>query len=64
MDDSLYLAIPDINYETTKILMKIKEIAKAKKLIISFTGSKDIDGYLRDLQFISFLTQDNFNVSI
>ncbi|SEC68294.1 hypothetical protein SAMN04489761_3492, partial [Tenacibaculum sp. MAR_2009_124] len=44
--------------------MKIKEIAKAKKLIISFTGSKDIDGYLRDLQFISFLTQDNFNVSI
>lgn len=60
----VYLALGAINYETTKILFQIQQSTKVKKIILTFTGRKKIAGYLRDLNFISFMDQSNFNLTV
>ncbi len=60
----VYLALGAINYETTKILFQIQRSIKVKKIILTFTGSKKIEGYLRDLNFISFMDESNFNITV
>lgn len=60
----VYLALGTINYETSKILFQIQKSIKVKKLVLSFTGNKKIEGYLRDLNFISFMEESNFNLTV
>ncbi len=64
LENVIYLALGAINYETTKILFQIQQSVKVKKLILSFTGEKKIKGYLRDLNFISFMDESNFKLSV
>ena len=60
----VYLALGDINSQTTQILFQIQRLVKVEKLFLSFTGSKKIEGYLRDLHFISFVEDSNFKLSL
>ncbi len=60
----VYLALGAINYETTKILFQIQKSTKVKKIILTFTGKKKIEGYLRDLNFISFMDESNFSLKV
>ena len=64
LDNAVYMALGEINYETTKILFEIRKLTKVKKIILSFTGSKKIEGYLRDLSFISFIDDTNFMLKL
>ncbi len=64
LENVVYLALGSINYETTKILYQIQQSIKVKKIILTFTGRKKIEGYLRDLNFISFMDESNFNLSV
>lgn len=64
LDNTLYVACSNINYTTTKMLFDIKKASKSKEFIVSFTGTKKINGYLQDLNFVSFLREDDFNISI
>ncbi len=60
----VYLALGDINSQTTQILFQIQRLTKVDKLFLSFTGNKKIEGYLRDLHFISFVEDSNFKLSL
>lgn len=60
LNNAVYIALGEINFETTKILFQIHQLTKIKKVVLSFTGSKKIEGYLRDLNFISFMDDSNF----
>ena len=60
LDNAVYMALGEINYGTAKILYEIRRSAKVKKIVLSFTGNKKIEGYLRDLSFISFIDDTNF----
>ena len=60
----VYMALGAINYETSKILFQIQQSTKVKKIILTFTGRKKIEGYLRDLNFISFMDRSNFNLTV
>lgn len=60
----VYLALGAINYETTKILFQIQQSTKVKKIILTFTGGKKIEGYLRDLTFFSFMDPSNFHLTV
>ena len=62
--NAVYIALGEINYRTSKILFAIQKMTKVKKIVISFTGSKKIEGYLRDLHFISFINDSNFQITL
>ena len=64
LKNAVYLALGAINYETSKILFQIKRSTKVKKIILTFTGNKKIEGYLRDLNFISFMDESNFDLTV
>ena len=51
----VYLALGAPNYKTTSILFQIQQITKVDKLFLSFTGHRKIEGYLRDLQLLTYL---------
>ncbi|WP_133067266.1 hypothetical protein [Flagellimonas pacifica] len=60
----VYLALGEINYDTTRILFQIQRLTKLKKIVLTFTGSKKIEGYLRDLHFISLMDDSNFLLTL
>lgn len=60
----VYLALGTINAQTTKILFQIQRLTKVDKLFLSFTGDKKLEGYLRDLHFISFVEDSDFKLSL
>lgn len=64
LENAVYIALGEINYETTDILFKIQKDAKVKKIVLSFSGDKKIEGYLRDLNFMSFMDVSNFNLKL
>ncbi|TBN14400.1 hypothetical protein [Hyunsoonleella pacifica] len=64
LDKALYIALGEINYETTKLLFQIKNLTKSKRLIVSFTGEKKIESYIRDLNFFSFMDSSNFSMQL
>jgi len=64
LKNAVYLALGAINYDTTKILFQIQRSTKVKKIVLTFTGRKKIEGYLRDLNFISFMDESNFNLTV
>lgn len=60
----VYLALGEINSQTTEILFQIQRLTKMDKLMLSFTGDKKIEGYLRDLHFISHIEESNFKLAL
>ena len=64
LSNAVYIALGEINYRTSKILFAIQKMTKVKKIVISFTGAKKIEGYLRDLHFISFINDSNFQLKL
>jgi len=60
LEDVVYLTISDINYETSKLLVQILKRTKLKKMVLSFTGSSKIEGYIHDLMLISFINDSRF----
>ncbi len=60
----VYLALGTINAQTTKILFQIQRLTKVDKLFLSFTGNKKLEGYLRDLHFISYAEDSDFNLTL
>ncbi len=55
LENVVYLALGTLNYKTTNILFQIQRITKVDKLYLSFTGQGKIEGYLRDLQLLTYL---------
>lgn len=64
LDKAVYIALGEINYQTTKLLFQIKNLTKTKKLVVSFTGGKKIESYIRDLNFFSFMDSSNFSMQL
>ena len=60
----VYMALGEINTQTTEILFQIQRLTKVDKLILSFTGDKKIEGYLRDLHFISYVQGSDFKLGL
>ncbi len=60
----VYMALGEINSQTTDILFRIHRSAKVNKLFLSFTGNKKIEGYLRDLHFISYIKDSDFKLTL
>jgi hypothetical protein len=60
----VYMALGAINSQTTDILFQIQRLTKVDKLFLSFTGNKKIEGYLRDLHFISYTKDSDFNLTL
>lgn len=60
----VYLALGEINTQTTRILFQIQRLTKVDKLFLSFTGDKKIEGYLRDLHFISYVEDSDFKLAL
>ncbi len=60
----VYMALGEINTQTTEILFQIQRLTKVDKLILSFTGDKIIEGYLRDLHFISYVQGSDFKLGL
>lgn len=60
----VYMALGEINSQTTEILFQIQRLTKVDKLILSFTGDKKIEGYLRDLHFISYVQGSDFKLGL
>ncbi|MCM4166571.1 hypothetical protein KCTC52924_03511 [Arenibacter antarcticus] len=60
----VYMALGEINLQTTDILFQIQRLTKVDKLFLSFTGNKKIEGYLRDLHFISYINDSDFNLTL
>ena len=58
------MALGAINPQTTDILFQIQRLTKVDKLFLSFTGNKKIEGYLRDLHFISYTNDSDFNLTL
>ena len=44
LDNAVYMALGEINYETTKILFEIRKLAKVKKIILSSSEAKKTKG--------------------
>ena len=64
LEDLIFLALSDINYRSSKILLQILKRTKLKKMVLSFTGSSKIEGYIQDLMLISFLNDSRFLVRV
>ena len=64
LEKAVYIALGEINYETTKLLFQIKNLTKSKRLIVSFTGLRKIESYIRDLNFFSFMDNSNFSMQL
>ena len=60
LENVIYLAISNINYDTSKLLVQILKRTKLKKMVLSFTGSSKIEGYIHDLMLISFINDSRF----
>ena len=60
----VYMALGEINSQTTDILFQIQRLTKVNKLFLSFTGDKKIEGYLRDLHFISYIKDSEFKLTL
>ena len=60
LEETVYLALSEINYETTKILIQIYKKTKVGKMALSFTGLSKIQGYIDDLMLISSLNDGKF----
>jgi len=60
----VYMALGEINSQTTDILFQIQRLTKVNKLFLSFTGDKKIEGYLRDLHFISYIKDSDFKLTL
>ncbi len=60
----VYLALGKINAQTTGILFQIQRLTKVNKLFLSFTGDKKLEGYLRDLHFISHVEDSGFKLTL
>lgn len=60
----VYMALGEINSQTTDILFQIQQLTKVDKIMLSFTGDKKIEGYLRDLHFISYIKDSDFKLSL
>ena len=64
LENVIFLALSDINYRSSKILLQILKRTKLKKMVLSFTGSSKIEGYIQDLMLISFLNDSRFLVRV
>ncbi|QLG46594.1 hypothetical protein [Costertonia aggregata] len=64
LEDVIFLALSDINYSSSKILLQILKRTKLKKMVLSFTGSSKIEGYIQDLMLISFINDSRFLVRV
>ncbi len=64
LKDVVFLALSDINYSSTKILLQILKRTKLKQMVLSFTGSSKIEGYIQDLMLISFINDSRFLVRV
>lgn len=64
LENVVYLALGEINSQITDILFQIQRLTKRDKLFLSFTGDKKIEGYLRDLHFISFVEGSSFELAL
>ncbi|TLP81831.1 hypothetical protein [Maribacter sp. ACAM166] len=64
LEDVIFLALSDINYSSSKILIQILKRTKLKKMVLSFTGSSKIEGYIQDLMLISFINDSRFLVRV
>ncbi|MBC7000347.1 hypothetical protein [Cytophaga sp. FL35] len=64
LNNVVYLALGAINTQTTRILFQIQRLTKVDKLFLSFTGNKKLEGYLRDLHFISYVEDSDFKLSL
>lgn len=60
----VYLALGEINPQTARILFQIQRTTKVDKIILSFTGSKKLEGYLRDLHFLSYVEGSSFKLAL
>ncbi|HEA22811.1 hypothetical protein LCGC14_0676280 [marine sediment metagenome] len=60
----VYMALGEINSRTAEILFQIKRLVKVDKLFLSFTGKRKLEGYLRDLHFISFINGSDFKLNL
>lgn len=64
LSNAVYLAIKNINYETSKILVQIYKQTKVAKMMLSFTGNSKIEGYIDDLMLISCINDGKFFIKI
>ena len=64
LTNAVYCVPGKINYDTTAMLLNIQREMKVKKLVLTFTGRSKIEGYLRDLTFISFMEKRNFMLNV
>lgn len=64
LNNVVYLALGAINNQTVRILFQIQRLTKVDKLFLSFTGEKKLEGYLRDLHFISYAEDSDFKLSL
>ena len=55
IDNALYISCQNINFTITDLLLNIQKVAKAKKLVLSFTSSAK--GYVQDLRLFSQLKE-------
>lgn len=64
LTNAVYLAIKNINYETSKILVQIYKQTKVGKMMLSFTGDSKIKGYIDDLMLISCINDGKFFIKV
>ncbi len=64
LENVIFLALSDINYGNSKILLQILKRTKLKRMVLSFTGSSKIEGYIQDLMLISFINDSRFLVRV
>lgn len=64
LSNAVYLAIKNINYETSKILVQIYKQTKVTKMMLSFTGNSKIEGYIDDLMLISCINDGKFFIKL
>lgn len=64
LTNAVYLAIKNINYETSKILVQIYKQTKVGKMMLSFTGNSKIEGYIDDLMLISCINDGKFFIKL
>tara|TARA_R110000744_G_scaffold135782_2_gene245388 strand:+ start:5995 stop:7203 length:1209 start_codon:yes stop_codon:yes gene_type:complete len=64
LTNAVYLAIKNINYETSKIMVQIYKQTKVRKMMLSFTGNSKIEGYIDDLMLISCINDGKFFIKL
>ena len=64
LENVVYMALGEINSRTTEILFQIQRLVKVDKLFLSFTGDRKIEGYLRDLHFLSHVADSDFKLTL